>query len=235
MHALNGIQKPLSKTTTEPLAINSTICPASWKTASKESPSHRFLITFSLNISGKEDLIISPGGPYHIAPPKVECALQNSVGIWSQIISCWEKATSQHRDLPPVTKCWSLPVATALILHMELIGTFSGTYPPNIRGCSRNLALQESSQEVVFDEVTMTKFSLALLARQKHPQMRWLPVACEAARPLLQFWGYVTNQVIALGKVHPLHPLQRPPFPAHLGGKGVGGEGKGGNAGPQTS
>lgn len=111
---------------------------------------------------------------------------------------------------------------------MELIGTFSGTYPPNIRGCSRNLALQESSQEVVFDEVTMTKFSLALLARQKHPQMRWLPVACEAARPLLQFWGYVTNQVIALGKVHPLHPLQRPPFPAHLGGKGVGGGGEGG-------
>lgn len=49
---------------------------------------------------------------------------------------------------------------------------FFGTYPPNIRGCSPNLALWESPQKVVFDEVTMTKFSLALLAGQKHPQMR---------------------------------------------------------------
>lgn len=100
---------------------------------------------------------------------------------------------------------------------------FSGTYPPNNRGCSLNLALQESSQKVVFDEVTMTKFSLALLPKQKHLQMRWLPVACEAAGPLLQFWGCgcVTNQVIALGRVHPLHPKRRPPLPAHLGGRGV--------------
>lgn len=97
----------------------------------------------------------------------------------------------------------------------------SGTYPPNIRSCSLNLALQESSQKVVSDEVTMTKFYLAMLARQKHPQMRWLPVAREAAGPLLQFWGCVTNQVIALGRVHPLHPVQRPPLPAHLGGRGT--------------
>lgn len=41
--------------------------------------------------------------------------------------------------------------------------------------------------------------------------------------PLLQFWGCgcVTNQVIALGRVHPLHPKRRPPLPAHLGGRGV--------------
>lgn len=68
----------------------------------------------------------------------------------------------------------------------------------------------------------MTKLSLALLARQKHPQMRWIPVACKAAGPLLQFWGCVTNQVIALGRVHPPHRLHRPPFPAHLGGRGAG-------------
>ena len=83
----------------------------------------------------------------------------------------------------------------------------------------------------------MTKLSLALLARQEHPQMRWIPVACKAAGPLLQFWGNVTNQVIALGRVHPLHRVQRPPFPAHLG-EGVGGRcrgpwGGGCNAGPQ--
>lgn len=188
MHALNGIQKPLSKTTTEPLAINSTICPASWKTASKESPSHRFLITFSLNISGKEDLIISPGGP--LPHRTTQSRMRTAEFCWYLVpnhLLLRKSNIPTQRPPPRVTKCWSLPVATALILHMELIGTFSGTYPPNIRGCSRNLALQESSQEVVFDEVTMTKFSLALLARQKHPQMRWLPVACEAARPLLQF------------------------------------------------
>lgn len=72
----------------------------------------------------------------------------------------------------------------------------------------------------------MTKFFLALLARQKHLQMRWLPVACEAAGPLLQFWGCVTNQVIALGRVHPLHPVRRPPLPAHLGGRGAEEEGQ---------
>lgn len=116
--------KPLSKTRKEPPAINSTICLASWKTASKEFPLTQ-ITTFSLNISRKEGLIVSPGTAYHISPPKEECPLKNF---------CWylvpnhlqlRKSNIPTQRSPRETQCLSLiPVAVALILHMKLRGTF---------------------------------------------------------------------------------------------------------------
>lgn len=191
-------------------------------------------IPLSWNILRKDGLITSPGSflPYFTTQKRMPI-FRIFVSIWSHIISSWEKASSQPRDLPQALNAALPPCGCSPDFPHGIDGNFSGTYPPNIRGCSLNQALQESSQKVDFDEVTMTKFSLALLARQKHLQMRWLPVACEAAGPLLQFGGCVTNQVIALGRVHPLRPVQRPLLPAHLGGRGGTAVGEG-TPGPQT-
>lgn len=122
---LTAYLKPLSKTRKEPPAINSTVCLASWKTASKEFPLKQ-ITTLSLNISRKEGLIISPGSclPYFTTQRRMPT--EEFLLVFGPKSSPAEKKQHPNTEVfPPNTKCPSLlPVAVALLLHMKLIGTF---------------------------------------------------------------------------------------------------------------
>lgn len=81
-----------------------------------------------------------------------------------------------------------MPVVTFLTLTLS-----------NTRGWSP----ESSPRRKVFDGMTV-RSSLWHTSKANSSQMRWLPVAREAAGPCLQISGCATNQVIALSRVHPL-------------------------------
>lgn len=113
------------------------------------------------------------------------------------------KKAISHRQMPTyITRaiCLSVPVAAIWFLHMEPSSNFSDTYPLKYQ---RLVSDSSPRRKKVFDGVAV-RSSLWHVSKAGSPQMRWLPVAWEAAGPCLQIWGCATNQVIALSRVHPL-------------------------------
>lgn len=125
-------------------------------------------------------------------------------------------AQLHHQSNLPVSHC-----GCSLTLHMErsAYSNFSDTYPLQYQ----RLVSESSPRRKVFDGVTVGR-SLWHVSKAGSSQMRWLPVAWEAAGPCLQIWGCATNQVIALSRIHPLQ-LGRTPSTSCTPRWGAGSEG----------